>query len=444
MKNRFYPFSALLAVILVSLLSISCDDPDSASEKIGNMEPRQGFQCDTDNGGLTLPDGFCAAVVADYLGIVRHIAVHENGTIYASQRHRNLNVGGLLALSDEDGDGRMDSVQRISDKPGIGLKLHGEYLYFASDKQLFRYRLSAGRPLAEKKAEIIVKQFPYQIQHSGKPFTLDNQGDLYVNIGSKSNACQSDDRRAGSPGLDPCPELASHAGIWRFSGHELNQDFSDGYRYASGVRNAYAIGWHPDLEKLFVTQHGRDQLHELWPEHFSEEQGRQLPAEELMEVEENGFYGWPYCYYDQIQGKRLLAPEYGGDGIKTGRCEKIKEPIIAFPGHFGPNDLVIYQGELFPESYRGGAFIVFHGAYYKNANERTGYQVVFVEREGQTLSSDWQVFADNFAGREAVSSAEDAEYRPIGVATGADGSLYIADSVQGRIWRVIYKDKQAG
>lgn len=439
MKSSLY-FCTAPGLLVALFLCVSCDAPDSDMQNLEKADGQQGFQCDADNGGLSLPDGFCAAVVADYLGIVRHIAVHENGTIYATQRHRNLNVGGLLTLIDDNGDGRVDRIQRSSDKPGIGVRIHGDYLYFASDWQLFRYHLTA-EAIPEEMPDIIVKQFPEQRQHSGKSFAIDVDARLYVNVGAKSNACQLDDRKAGSTGLDPCPELDNHAGIWRFSGDVLDQNFSDGYHYASGVRNAYAIDWHPQLETLFVVQHGRDQLDELWPELFSEEQGRQLPAEEFMEIKDGDVYGWPYCYYDQLQGKRLLAPEYGGDGQKTDRCENIKEPIVAFPGHYGPNDLVIYQAEQFPEAYRGGAFIAFHGAYYQKSGEKTGHHVVFVGLEGESLSSDWQVFADNFAGERANVSSTGEGYRPTGLAVGADGSLYISDSVQGRIWRVIYNDK---
>ncbi|MCG8325189.1 MAG: hypothetical protein MI673_06700, partial [Thiotrichales bacterium] len=194
----------------------------------------------------------------------------------------------------------------------------------------------------------------------------------------------------------------------------------------------------PVSNSLFITQHGRDQLYELWPGMYTEETGSKLPAEEFIEVVENGEYGWPYCYYNQLQGKRVLAPEYGGDGNLTEGCESYPEPVIAFPGHYGPNDLVFYNGTQFPRQYHNGAFIAFHGSYNRGPFEQVGYQVVFVPFENGRVSGKWSVFADRFAGKDNILSPQDADYRPTGLAVGPGGSLYITDSVQGRIWKVMY------
>ncbi len=436
MKKR-YSKSIPFILLILCFLSVSCEQSsqDESPEEASNSK---NLQCDEDNGGLILPDGFCAAVIADNLGIVRHIAVREDGNLYASLRNRSLNIGGILVLSDTDQNHLIDDVTRIGDAPGMGIRIYNGYLYFASDKDVVRYKLSPDQPMPLLPAEIIVSGFPVQTQHSGKPFSINEEGDLYINVGAISNACQKEDRTVGLKGQDPCPELAQHAGIWRFDANKTGQQFSHGERYASGIRNAYAIDWQPDLKKLYVAQHGRDHLHELWPKFYLEEDEELLPAEELIEVNEGVEYGWPYCYYDQNQHKRLLAPEYGGDGKRVGRCVDYPEPVTAFPGHYGPNDLIFYQGEQFPEKYRGGAFIAFHGSYLMNASEQVGYQVVFVPLENGQLSPDWQVFADHFVGDTTIESPQDADYRPTGLAIGPDGSLYISDSVQGRIWRVIY------
>ncbi|MDZ7737456.1 MAG: hypothetical protein U5P41_16250 [Gammaproteobacteria bacterium] len=61
------------------------------------------------------------------------------------------------------------------------------------------------------------------------------------------------------------PELERHAGIWQFAADETGQDQGDGRRYASGIRNAYAIAWSREADSLYIVQHGRDQLYELRP-----------------------------------------------------------------------------------------------------------------------------------------------------------------------------------
>jgi len=157
-------------------------------------------------------------------------------------------------------------------------------------------------------------------------------------------------------------------------------------------------------------------------------------------IEDGDNCGWPYSYYDQIQGNRVLAPEYGGDGETIGRAAQFQEPIMGFPGHWAPNDLIFYDGEMFPEEYRNGAFIAFHGSWNRAPLPQAGYNVVFVPFEGQQPSGDYQVFANGFPGSEELSNPGDAEYRPCGLAVGPDGSLYISDSQQGRVWRILPTD----
>ena len=434
------PWAIKFLLAMPVLLLMNACGVDEAENRSSRDSTHGGFQCDKDNGGISLPEGFCAGVVADNLGIIRHLAIHESGKIFATQRHRNLNVGGLLLLEDTDNDGKMDVIQRLSDEPGMGVRIHKDYLYFASDVRMYRYPLTEGKVQADS-AEIIINAFPEQSRHSGKPFAIDNQNNVFVNIGSNTNACQEDETAVGEFGLDPCPELEQHAGIWKFSLDKINQHFDDGQRYLSGVRNTYALDWHAQLNRLLFVQHGRDHLHRTWPDLYSESASRQLPAEEFHIAIEGSFYGWPYCYYDQNKATRFLAPEYHGDGTVVGRCSDIDNPHIAFPAHFGPNDLLVYQGDMFPVEYQQGVFIAFHGAYVDDAEISHGYQVVFVGHDDASLATEWQVFADDFYGDKPLQLAEDADYRPTGLAVGPDGSLYITDSMQGRVWRVIYDNK---
>src|SRR6266436_8645995 len=102
-----------------------------------------------------------------------------------------------------------------------------------------------------------------------------------------------------------------------------------------------------------------------------------VPGEELVELERGADYGWPYCYYDLTQQKLVLAPEYGGDGQAIGVCADKRAPVAAFPAHWAPNDLVLYHGDQFPERYRGGAFIAFHGSWNRAPFPQAGYNVVF-------------------------------------------------------------------
>lgn len=392
--------------------------------------------------GITLPAGFTSVVFADKVGPGRHIAVQENGDVYmALSRLKSGN--GIAALRDDNGDGKADNIKYFAKTVTTGLEIKHNFLYFSNSLEVMRVPLNKDELVPTANPEVIVTGFLKQNQHQDKTFTLDNDGNIYVNVGAPSNACQVKDRTPGSPGQDPCPLLERHAGIWKFKADKAGQDqMKDGSRYASGIRNSIAIEWNKTNNKLYVVQHGRDQLHQFYPDLYTEQQGAELPAEEFLQIDNGDFFGWPYCYYDQIQKQKVLAPEYGGDGKTKGRCSDAKDPIMAFPGHLAPNDLLFYTGTMFPEKYKEGAFIAFHGSWNRAPLEQKGYFVAFVPFKNGVPSGDWEIFADGFAGVSPVKNMNDIVYRPTGLAQGPDGSIYVADSEEGRIWKITYNQKK--
>jgi glucose/arabinose dehydrogenase len=396
---------------------------------------------DGNNAGLKLPGGFSALIFADTLGSTRHLVVNSNGDVYASLSQAK-NGGGIVCLRDGDGDGKADIIKYHGIYDGTGIGLHKGYVYVGADTLVARYKLTAGELVPSGNPEIIAAGFSQQNQHATKPIAFDQSGNLYVTVGAPSNACQAQDRTKGSLGMDPCPILERHGGIWRFKDDVPNQDQAkDGYRYATGIRNAVAIGWNNQQNKLYALQHGRDQLSQFFPELYTDQQNADLPAEEFLLVEDGSDFGWPYCYYDGAQSKKVLAPEYGGDGLKTGRCAAADDPIMAFPAHTAPNDVLFYTGSMFPEKYKNGAFIAFHGSWNRAPQPQDGYYVVFVPFNGALPSGAWEIFASGFAGVDSVKSPREAKHRPCGLAQGPDGSLYIADDVAGRIYRIIYNQQ---
>ncbi len=426
-----------LFVVMVYTLVVGCSsNASNSNDSVEQPATDKGFvKCDPDNAGLQLPDGFCAFLVADNLGRARHLTVNDNGDIYVALRG---NKGGIVALRDTNGDGRADIIKRFGDFGGTGIGIWNGYLYFASNTSIHRYHLIEGSIVPPDPPETVVEGFPKQRQHAAKSFDFDDKGWMYVNVGAPSNACQEKTRTPGSPGMDPCPQLDQHSGVWRFKADQVGQTFNDGTRYATGIRNSVAIAWDSATQKLYVVQHGRDQLSQFWPNLYDDKQNAELPAEEFFKVEKGSNFGWPYCYYDHIQKKKLLSPEYGGNGQKIGRCEQFEDPILAFPGHWAPNDLIFYAAQQFPKRYWKGAFIAFHGSWNRSPFEQRGYMVVFVPFVGANPSKDYEVFADGFAGVETIKTSGDAIFRPMGLAQGPDGSLYIVDSKRGRLWCITY------
>ncbi len=395
-----------------------------------------------DNGGLTLPAGFSATVFADNLGSGRHIIARSNGDVYLALRAMK-NGKGMVALRDKNNDGKADSIVYFGNTATTGIDISGDFLYFSNFTEVYRVLMFPGILVPVEDPVLIAGGFLQQSQHQDKTFALDGAGNLYVNVGAPSNSCTVPDRTPGTPGQDPCPQLERHAGIWKFRADIAGQDqVADGHRYASGIRNSIALAWNTSTNNLFVVQHGRDQLSQLYPGLYSDQEGADLPGEEFFDVRDGDFFGWPYCYYDQIRKIKLLAPEYGGNKIAVGRCADAKNPIMAFPGHLAPNDLLFYTGEMFPERYKNGAFIAFHGSWNRAPLQQEGYDVVFVPFKNGLPSGDYEVFADGFSGVDVVVSPNDARYRPTGLAQGPDGSIYISDSNVGKIWKVIYTGKK--
>lgn len=428
---------SLILISLFSFLLFACEESKTAEEaEKGPALP----VADTDNGGIQLSDGFGAMVVADTLGIAGHMVVDEEGDLYVKLR-RTKNEEGIIALRDSDGDGKMDMQKGFGNYDGTGIDIHGDHLYTSTDVAIHRYKLNPGELLPDTSSmETLISGFPDQGQHASKTFVFDENNNIYVNVGAPSNACQEKMRQVGSPGLDPCPQLDWQAGIWRFNANEVGQTQKDnGYKYATGIRNAMALDWNHSSKGLFALQHGRDDLHRLAEELFSEQDNEVLPAEEFLQIDQDDDFGWPYCYFDQFKGEKFLNPEYGGDRERQGRCEGVKKPIYGFPGHLAPNDLIFYQGDQFPSKYKHGAFIAFHGSWNRAPLPQAGYFVVFVPMDAEgNVTGEWEIFAEGFPQIETVESPRDAVYRPVGLAEGPDGSLYISDSRKGRIWRVMY------
>ena len=114
--------------------------------------------CDEDNGGVALPPGFCALVAADGIGAPRDLTVAPNGDVYVAIDGAD---GGIAALRDADGDGRLEEVEHFGSGGGSGVQYHDEHLYFASDLFILRYPLLGGLLVPRAAPEIILTAVSY-------------------------------------------------------------------------------------------------------------------------------------------------------------------------------------------------------------------------------------------------------------------------------------------
>jgi glucose/arabinose dehydrogenase len=380
--------------------------------------------CDPDNGGLTLPPGFCATLYATVPG-VRHIAVAPNGDVYAGvQRTR-----GVTALRDRRGTGHADTTVVFGDSygAGTGIALGPDAIYFAPNDKVVRFAWKPGSLTPSDQGTIIVSGMPSNGNHVAKTLALSKDGFIFVDHGSASNACQEVDRNLKSPGKQPCPELPIRAGTWRYSTTKPNQTPADGERWTTGVRNGMAIAVEPTTGVLWGITHGRDDVAKALG--GTDTDNAEKPAEEFAMFAKGTDLGWPYCYFDPLSHKKVLAPEYGGDGIKQGECANKTQPVIAFPAHWAPMQLAFMPVKnSFGPEYASGAFLAFHGSWDRAPLPQAGFRVVFIPFKNGKAVGTFTTFTD----------ATPSQIKIGGVAMAPDGSaLYIASDQVGKIWRVV-------
>lgn len=436
--NMYY--KGLFFLIIAIINGCSYKNETTYNQLIENIK------ADSLNGGLLLPGGFEALVVTEGVGPSRHLAVNNNGDIYVKLRTAS-GRNGNVALRDTNGNGKADIIERFGDYPNDGkfgteMKINEGYLYYSSELVVYRQKLAENQLIPIGKPEIIVVD-PYPIRwHNAKSLAFDNNDNIYVTFSAPTNACEDWDSKPNTystkdvKGQYPCEQLDILAGIWKFNKNIQGQDISDGERYATGIRSVVGLTWNNLTNGLYGVNHGRDFLYNHAPQFYSEWDNTILPAEEFMRIDEGDNFGWPYTYYDHHKNKRMIAPEYGGDGKKS--TKDYKDPIMGLPAHWAPNDLLFYTGNQFPERYKNGAFIAFHGSTNRVPYPQAGYVIGFIPFEDGKPKGDLEIFADGFAGREILVDMEDAKYRPMGLAQGPDGSLFISESKKGKIWRVFF------
>ena len=380
--------------------------------------------------------------------------MRANGDIYV-RLSKQTNGGGIAALRDADGDGSYEQVETFGAGTGTGIAVVTlstpagpiEYLYYSTPTEVLRQEFAGDELVPFGPVETVVMGFPRQYAHKAKSLAWDGGERLFVNSGAPSNACQQKPRTPGSSGMVNCPQLDRQGGIWVFDATQTDQRQSDGKRFATGLRNCVALGWNPAAGQLYTVMHGRDQLDFLFPKLYSQSDNARLPAEEMHLLKEGSNAGWPYTYWDPFTNKRMLGPEYGGDGRTVWQpgmirgleeADDFQDPVIAMPAHWAPNALAFYTGSQFPERYQGGAFIAFHGSWNRAPLMQGGYNLVFVPFDGEQPTGGWETFATGFAGTDEVQSPGSAKARPCGLAVGPDGSLYVSDSRKGTLWRIRY------
>jgi glucose/arabinose dehydrogenase len=345
----------------------------------------------SDQASLRLPPGFAIDVFARDLGPARFLAVDPRGTLLVSVPR----TGRVLALPDDDGDGRADRAITVVDGLDLphGLAFREGSLYVAETGRVVRLPYAAAARRAAGPPAVVVGDLPTRGSHWTRTIVVGPDGRLYAAVGSSCNNCEEADPR--------------RAAITRYEA-----DGSGEARFATGLRNAVGLAFRPGTDELWATVNGRDFL------------GDERPAEYLTRVEPGGFYGWPYCHWD-IDGRLAPDPDLGSPA----RCPRVARPSLLYQAHAAPLGLAFYTGRQFPPEYRGSLFVALHGSW--NRSTPTGHKVIRVRFDGgapraEDFASGW------LSGRRGWGW-------PVDVAVGADGSLFVSDDRQGVVYRITYR-----
>lgn len=341
-------------------------------------------QSDAALADIQLPAGFHIEVWSDEVPNARSLALGEGGTVFVSTRRD----GRIYALTPQDG-GKPTVLELARNmKVPNGIAVHGGALYVAEMTRILRYPdIEAALPNVPE-PEIVFDGLPGESHHGWRYIAFGPDGKLYVSIGAPCNVCERD-------------------GFGNIS--RMNPDGSDFEVFAEGIRNSVGFAWHPQTGELWFTDNGRDML------------GDDLPPGELNRAPQKGMhFGFPYCHAGEISD-----PEFGDKR----NCDEFEGPAQKLGPHVAPLGMVFYDGEMFPEQYRGMVFIAEHGSW--NRSQKIGYRVSTVAMQSGRPTS-YEVFAEGWLQGDSVSG------RPVDLLVLDDGSMLVSDDKGGHVFRITY------
>lgn len=339
---------------------------------------------------INVPPGFRAELFASGLREPRFIRFGADGSLYVAERGANR----IVALADRNHDGRTDQQTIFAEnlyRPH-SLVFHQNALYVGIPSGVVRLRDLDGDGQAEER-QMLVDDYP-DGGHSTRTVEFLPDGRMVVSVGSSCNVCdESDPRRAA---------------VLVYDGPQARGERV----FARGLRNAVGLAIHPGTGELWATNNGRDML------------GDDLPPEAIYVVRDGLDYGWPRCHNGTIED-----PDFGGPGS----CRDVAMPVVNMQAHSAPLGLAFYTGKTFPAEYHGDLFIAFHGSW--NRSIPTGYKVVRLPLKDDQPQGEVEDFATGWRN-EAEGRVNG---RPVGLAVGPDGALYVSDDKAGMIYRISYE-----
>jgi len=351
---------------------------------------------------LQVPPGFRATLFAEGLTSARWLAVAPNGDVFLAEPDRQGSTpeapgrGKITVLRDANNDGKAEVRETYAEglKWPHGMAFHNDGFYVADALGIYRYAYKDGDTKAGAKTPVTEPgAFGKLGGHWTRNLAIDRGGRIFVAIGSNGNINEDEPHRAT---------------IMMVQGNKL-------VPFGEGLRNPVGVAFRPGTDDLYTVVNERDGL------------GDELVPDYMTRVQQGDFYGWPYAYLGP-------NPEPSMMGKRPDLVAKTKVPDVLFRSHSAPLGLMFYTGTQFPQDYRGGAFVAFHGSW--NRQKLSGYKVVRIKfNNGKLVGNSYEDFVSGWLPDE---NSNEVWGRPVGLLVAPDGSLLITDDGGDKVWRVSY------
>lgn len=341
---------------------------------------------------FSLPDGYTIHTFAKNLDTPRTLLFTPEGTLLVSNPADNK----VTALPDNNNDGVADENKTIItlENHVHGLAMFNGELFVANVDSVVKYGWDEARLTATRGP--VLFSLPQNSNHNNRSIIFDNEGSLFVSLGSTCNVCIEPPTRGGSI---------------------LESDFSGRTPtvFATGLRNAAFLAINPISNELWATEMGRDNL------------GDNVPADEINIIKAMSDYGWPKCYGNKIHDTNF-------DKSKSDPCSKTTSPIFEIPAHSAPLGIVFIDSDQFPKEWQGDLLVALHGSW--NRSTAIGYKIVHLKVNWDKITGS----EDFLTGFNPGIFKDTSLGRPVGLAFDAKGNLFISDDKSGQVY-IVQKKK---